>query len=86
MAKKRRTKKAGVVQKIVKPPVGPEKAQIEIEGGEHLYKEIRVENKLETDSGEHVKLRVGAPVEVTIEADEKDTTPLTDGQRVRPTS
>jgi hypothetical protein len=85
MVKKRKTKKAGVVQKIVKSPVEPEKAQIEIQGGDHLYKELRIENKLETDSGVHVKLKVGAPVEVTIEAEEKDTLPLTDEKKTRET-
>jgi hypothetical protein len=78
MAKKRRTRKAGVVRKIIKPPYGPEKAQIEIEGGEDLYREIRVENKVEAENGDAAKLKPGAPVEVIIEADEKDTIPATE--------
>jgi hypothetical protein len=76
MARKRKTKKTGVVQKIIKMPQEPEKAQIEIEDADHLYREIRVENKVETENGEPAKLKPGAPVEVTIEADEKDTVPL----------
>jgi hypothetical protein len=77
MTKKRKTKKAGVVRKIIRSPYEPEKAEIEIKDAEHLYREIRVENKLETENGEPVKLKPGAPVEVTIEADEKDTVPAT---------
>jgi predicted DNA-binding antitoxin AbrB/MazE fold protein len=61
----------GVVEKIVKPviPSEPEKAQIVVEGADHLYKEIRIENELENEIGEKVKLKPGAEVEVTIEAD-----------------
>ena len=77
MAKKRKTKKTGMVRKIIKSPYQPEKAEIEIEDAEHLYREIRVENKLETENGEPVKLKPGASVEVIIEADEKDTVPAT---------
>lgn len=78
MAKKRKVKKTGVVQKIIKSPIQPEQAQIEIHDAEHLYREIRVENKVEGDDGESAKLKQGAPVEVTIEADEKDTIPASD--------
>jgi hypothetical protein len=78
MAKKRKTKKLGVVQKIIKSPIQPEQAEIEIHDAEHLYREIRVENKVEDENGEPAKLKQGAPVEVTIEADEKDTIPASD--------
>ena len=78
MTKKRRIKKAAVVQKIIKSGYEPEKAQIEIKDGEHLYREIRIENKVETEDGEPAKLKPGAPVELTIEADEKDTVPAND--------
>jgi hypothetical protein len=59
-----------VVEKIVKPinPSEPEKAQIAIQGADHLYREIRVENTLENAAGEKVRLKPGAEVEVTIEA------------------
>jgi hypothetical protein len=77
MTKKRKTKKAAVVRKIIKSPYEPEKAEIEIKDAEHLYREIRVENKLETENGEPVKLKPDAPVEVIIEANEKDTIPAT---------
>jgi hypothetical protein len=59
-----------VVEKIIKPviPSESEKAQINIEGADDLYKEIRVENALEDASGEKVKLKAGVQVAVTIEA------------------
>jgi hypothetical protein len=65
----------GTVEKIIKPidPSEPEKAQIGIEGGEHLYREIRINNTLKNEKGEEVAIKEGAPVDVTIEADKKDT-------------
>ena len=59
-----------VVEKIVKPfnPSEPEKAQIAIQGADHLYREIRVENTLKNAAGEKVRLKPGAEVDVTIEA------------------
>jgi hypothetical protein len=67
----------GTVEKIIKPPLPsmPEKAQITVEGGDHLYREIRIDNTLTNDKGEEVSLKQGAHVEVTVEADSKDTTP-----------
>jgi len=60
----------GIVEKIVKPitPNEPEKAQIAIEGADHLYREIRVDNTLENAAGEKVRLKPGAEVDVIIEA------------------
>ena len=76
-SKKPRIKKAGTVRKIVVSPVPdePEKAEIEVKGADDLYKEIRIENTLQDSKGKKVKLNKGAEVDVTIEADEKDTTP-----------
>jgi hypothetical protein len=70
-----KTTKPGIVQKIIEPPIPnePEKAQIAIQGADELYKEIRIENALEDESGKQVKLKPGAHVEVTVEADQKDT-------------
>ena len=67
----------GTVEKIIKPitPNQPEKAQISVEGAEHLYKEIRVENTLKDESGNEVALKKGAKVEVTIEAEPEATEP-----------
>ena len=74
--KKPKTTKPGTVRKIVKPPIPemPEKAEIEVEGADHLYREIRIDNELIDSQGKKVKLKPGAEVDVTIEADEKDTT------------
>ena len=65
----------GTVRKIIKPihPKLPETAEIAVEGAEDLYREIRVENTLKDESGNDVALKEGAPVDVTIEADKKDT-------------
>ena len=66
----------GKVEKIF-PPVGnePEKAQIKVEDAYELYREVRVENTLQDADGKPVALKKGAEVEVTIEADPKDTKP-----------
>lgn len=71
----------GTVEKIIQPPVPsmPEKAQISVEGADDLYKEIRLENTLTDENGKEVKLKEGAKVEVTLEADPKDTTPAKRG-------
>jgi hypothetical protein len=60
----------GTVEKIIPANnVEPEKAQISIEGGEELYREVRIENTLMDKSGDTVGLKKGAEVEVTINAD-----------------
>jgi hypothetical protein len=51
----------------------PEKAQISVEGADHLYREIRIENKLTDENGGEVKLKPGATVDVTVQADPEDT-------------
>ena len=66
----------GKVEKIIKSadPREPEKAQIAIEGADTLYKEIRIENTLTDKNGEKVRLKKDAEVDVTLEADETETT------------
>ncbi len=68
---KKRKKLPGTVEKIIKPllPSQPEKAQIDIEGADDLYREIRIENTLTDEHGEEVRLKQGAQVDVSIEAD-----------------
>ena len=63
------------VEKIIKPLVSgePEKAQISVEGADHLYREIRIENTMTTPEGEPVGLKPGAEVNVVIAADGEDT-------------
>jgi hypothetical protein len=70
------------VEKIIKSPSPsvPEKAQIAVEGADHLYRELRIENTLIDENGEKVRLKQGAEVEVTIEADPAATTPKGDGK------
>jgi hypothetical protein len=80
MPKKPKTKKRGRVKKLIKSPDPsvPEKAEVEIQGADELYKEIRIDNKLEDEHGNKVKLKEGAEVDVVIEAEPKATTPDTD--------
>jgi hypothetical protein len=75
--RKPKTTRPGTVEKIIKSPYPqePEKAEISVEGADHLYREIRIENSLQDDKGKRVKLKVGAQVDVTVEADVKDTVP-----------
>jgi hypothetical protein len=70
----------GTVERIIKPiaPQDTEKAQIAIEGADHLYKEIRIENTLTDENGRHVRLKQGAEVEVTVEASKDATVPAHD--------
>lgn len=65
----------GTVEKIIKPidQHRSEKAQIGIHGAEDLYREIRIDNTLTNERGEEVAIKEGAKVDVTIEADIKDT-------------
>ena len=67
----------GTVEKIIPPvhPSEPEKAQIGVEGADQLYREIRVENALQDENGNRVALKLGAQVDVTIEADPSATRP-----------
>ena len=67
----------GTVEKIIPPvhPSEPEKAQIGVEGADQLYREIRVENALQDENGNRVALKLGAQVDVTIEADPSATKP-----------
>jgi hypothetical protein len=62
----------GVVEKVIQPHPNsgePEKAQIAVEGADHLYREIRVPNTLTDENGRKVKLEEGAEVDIKIEAD-----------------
>ena len=79
MSEKPSTTLSGTVEKIIKPlsPDDPEKAQITVEGADHLYREIRIENTLTDENGEKVRLKPGAEVEVTVEAPPEATTPTT---------
>lgn len=77
MNEKPSTTLPAVVEKIIKSPSPsePEKAQISVEGADHLYRELRIENALIDENGEKVRLKQGAEVEVTIEAEPDATVP-----------
>ena len=76
MSDKPSTTLPGTVEKIIKSPSPsePEKAQITVEGADHLYRELRIENTLTDENGKAVSLKQGAEVEVTIEAGPEATT------------
>jgi hypothetical protein len=44
----------------------PEKAQIAVDGPDHQYRDLRIENTLTDEHGRDVKLKKGAHVEVTV--------------------
>lgn len=71
----------GTVEKIIKSrhTGEPEKAQISIEGADDLYREIRIENSLTEQNGNEVRLKKGAEVQVTVEANKDETVPKRDG-------
>ena len=73
----------GTVEKVIHPQPHsgePEKAQISVHGADHLYKEIRVPNRLVDENGQKVKLKPGAEVDVTIEAEPaKNTVTVEEG-------
>jgi hypothetical protein len=80
MSDKPSTTLPATVEKIVKSPSPsvPEKAQIAVEGADHLYRELRIENSLTDENGDKVRLKQGAEVEVTIEAEADATAPNSD--------
>ena len=67
----------GKVEQIIEPlsPAEPEKAQIAVAGADALYREIRIQNTLTDENGDEVRLKEGAEVEVTIEAEKIETAP-----------
>jgi hypothetical protein len=77
MSEKPSTTIPATVEKIIKSPSPdvPEKAQIAVEGADHLSRELRIENTLTDENGEKVRLKVGAEVEITIQAEPDATVP-----------
>lgn len=65
----------GVVSKVIKTGLArqPEKAEISITTADYLFREIRIENALTSPTGDAVALKTGAQVDITFEADPKDT-------------
>jgi hypothetical protein len=58
----------GTVSRVIQSPIlnEPEKAQIAVEEGDHLFREIRIDNILKNEKGDEVSLKIGARVEVTV--------------------
>lgn len=77
---KKKKKLGGTVEKIITPifAAEPERAQIGIEGADHLYREIRVPNIVADDNGKKAALKPGAEVDVVVEADANATVDLPD--------
>ena len=77
MKKKPSATRLGIVEKVVKSPLPgePEKAQIVVEGADHLYRELRIENTLTDEKGHQVSLKQGAHVDVIVEAEPEATKP-----------
>jgi len=75
MNKKPSSTLPGTVEKVIKSPFSnePEKAQIAVEGADHLYRELRIENVLTDENGDEVNLKPGAQVKVTVEANAEET-------------
>jgi hypothetical protein len=72
---RKRQKLKGRVKKVIRPrhPSEPEKAQIDIEEADHLYREIRVPNVVEDGQGDDAALKEGAEVDIIVEADSSAT-------------
>ncbi len=59
---RKRQKLRGTVQKVIKPvlPSEAEKAQIDVHGGDPLYKEIRIENVVTDEEGKKARTQTGS--------------------------
>lgn len=66
----------GTVHKIIpsQGPGQPEKAQITVDGADHKYRDLRIENALTDEHGEDVRLKEGGQVEITISTEPKPST------------
>ncbi len=74
MSNKKRKKLRGRVQRAIQPIANePEKAEIEVDEAEDLYREIRIENVVTDENGEQARLKPGAKVDVVVEADSDAT-------------
>jgi hypothetical protein len=88
MSEKPSTTLPATVEKIITSPSPrePEKAQISVEGADHLYRELRIENTLTDENGHEVRLKPGAEIEVTIEAPPEATIPKSGNHQPQPRS
>ena len=68
--KKKRRRMRGTVAKVI-PSLqadGAEKAEIDIQGADPLYREVRVDNEVMDEDGNKARLKPGSEVDVVIEA------------------
>jgi len=74
--KKKRKRMRATVGKVIAPfhRDGEEKAQINIDEADPLYKEVRIPNEVTDEDGNKARLKPDADVEVVIEASEEATT------------
>ena len=65
---------SGIVDRIVlsRCRSQTEKAHIAVDGADHRYRDLRIENTFIDEHGDDVKLKMGAEVNVTISCDPKD--------------
>jgi hypothetical protein len=68
-----RTTVLGTVNKIIAPlrSTQPEKAQIAVAGADNRYRDLRIGNTLTDGTGDEVRLKKGAHVQVTVTAKPK---------------
>lgn len=68
---KKRKKLHGFVKKVIKPilPKEIEKAEIQIDEADDLYKELRIENIVMDEKGQRDSLKQGEDVEIVVETD-----------------
>jgi hypothetical protein len=71
----------GIVEKIINSPFEPEKIEISVERADHLFQEVRIENSFTDDRGNEVSLKLGAPVEITMEAAVASTRGVSDKEK-----
>jgi hypothetical protein len=69
---------SAVVNKLLQPDSShqPEKVEIAIGAADPLFREVRLENRFTSPQGEIVSLKQGAQVDVTFEAEIRDTIEL----------
>jgi len=65
----------GTVEMIIKSPLPNESeiAQITVEGADHPYEQIRIQNTLTDKNGDEVQLKPGAKVQVTVRSGKAGT-------------
>jgi len=59
----------GTVEKIIEVQGHPELAQLAIDGTDEMCSEIRIENSITGRNGDDVRLKKGAKIKITLEAD-----------------